>query len=369
MLRRLTGREHVFLAPSARAAIAHILSALPHHEVVIPAYTCPVVKTACEVAQKRILYVDCAAGGLNATSVEFEPEARPGRVLVPTHIFGLPTDVQETCALARHRDCVTIEDAAAALGARIGTHLAGTVGDFGVFSFERSKRFPAFRGAAIVVNNERIVNPRVLESHHLATMNEALPAKEILFSFVYNLATMPAVYGRFTVHRLLRAHRSDSCRLQAESPASAMESPYYNRTFHPYQADLVLRSLNRSNILGAHIQSLVRLYKRVLAPTSVRTFVTARSDENALLRFPVAIPGVDRGEVLRRGLRSGLYLETNYERPLAPELHRSRFPNATWAAENVVLLPLYRSLSVKVAEGIARRVAEIAWETGVAERD
>ena len=64
------------MAPSGRAAIAQILSVLPHQDVVMPAYTCPVVKTAAEVAGKRIIYVDCSAGSLNATSAEFEAEAQ-----------------------------------------------------------------------------------------------------------------------------------------------------------------------------------------------------------------------------------------------------------------------------------------------------
>src|SRR5512139_871580 len=63
-LRALTGRQHVFFAPSCRAAIAQVLSLLPQHEVVLPAYTCPVVKTAIQIAGKRIIYVDIAKNGL-----------------------------------------------------------------------------------------------------------------------------------------------------------------------------------------------------------------------------------------------------------------------------------------------------------------
>ena len=67
-------------------------------------------------------------------------------------------------------------------------------------------------------------------------------------------------------------------------------------------------------------------------------------------------------EILRRALRRGLYLETNYERPLAPKPEQANFPNACWAAENVVLLPLYRRLSLEAAESIARRVVRISEE-------
>jgi dTDP-4-amino-4,6-dideoxygalactose transaminase len=104
------------------------------------------------------------------------------------------------------------------------------------------------------------------------------------------------------------------------------------------------------------------VYRRTFASTPVRTFITGACDEKALLRFPIALPGIERGEILRRALRRGLYLETNYERPLVPKSEHANFPNACWAAENVVLLPLYRRLSLEAAESIARRVVRISDE-------
>src|SRR5215469_11373107 len=75
-LKRITGAKHVLFAPSARCALAQILSVLPGREVVMPAYTCPVVKTAVEFAGKQTCFVDINRKTLNATSAEFEPVAR-----------------------------------------------------------------------------------------------------------------------------------------------------------------------------------------------------------------------------------------------------------------------------------------------------
>ena len=184
--------------------------------------------------------------------------------------------------------------------------------------------------------------------------------RELLFSLIFNLATQPSVYGRFTLHRILRGHRSTLGLEKAETPAEARNTPFFNRAFHGYQAELVLRALNRWDAIGQHIENLVAAYKRTFASTSVRTFITGACDEKALLRFPITLPGIERGEVLRRALRCGLYLETNYESPLAPESEHAKYPNACWAAENVVLLPLYRRLSLEAAETIARRVAALS---------
>ena len=361
-LRRITGRRYVFLAPSCRAAIAQILSILPHHEIVIPAFTCPVVKAAAELARKRIIYVDCSNRNLNTTAAEFEAEAKPGRVLLPTHIFGLPTDIENISTLAKQNECVTIEDSAAAFPSRSGGKLLGTVADFGVLSFERSKRLPAFRGAAIIVNNENIVDPEVLESKQVVPMQERLPVRELLFSLIYNLATQPAVYGRFTVHSILRRYRLKSSQDKVQSLSDVSCTPFYNRAFHPYQADLVLRSLNRWDAIGKHIEKLVAVYKRIFESTPVRTFLTAECDNKALLRFPFSIPGIQRGEILRSALRRGLYLETNYETPRASESEQTKFPHAFWAAENLVLLPRYPKLSRESADYLARQVVRISKE-------
>jgi dTDP-4-amino-4,6-dideoxygalactose transaminase len=358
-LRKMTGREHILFAPSCRAAIARVLSLLPRRDVVLPAYTCPVVKTAIQIAGNRIVYVDVARNGINATSAEFAGQARPGRVLIPTHIFGIPTDIEAICELARAQDCITIEDAAAAFGARRNGRVLGTYGDVGIVSFERSKRMPAFRGAAIIVNNDRIFDPaKLAESRPVAT-ERAAPVRELAFAMVYNAVTPPWLYGRVTLPFLLHRYRSpETLALQDELEAER-KSPFYVRDFHAYQAALILRLLERFDRIRADIAGLVSVYRQTLAGTPVLTFDSPGDDDAGLLRYPVAFPGRQRSEILRRALERGLYLEVNYERPLPEENELSKFPNAAWAARNLVLLPLYARLSPGDAEWIAGEIAKI----------
>ncbi len=174
-LRRILGRNHVLLAPSARSAIAQILSLLPQCEVVMPAFNCDVVKSAVEAAGKHIVYVDVAKGSVNATAAEFAAAAQPGRILLATHQFGVPTDIEAICGLSRSRGCIVIEDAACCFGARHNGSPLGTFGDFGVFSFESWKRLPAFRGGAISVNNDQILDPSLLESKTLVETTMEMP--------------------------------------------------------------------------------------------------------------------------------------------------------------------------------------------------
>ncbi len=358
-LRTLTGREHVFFAPSCRAAIAQVLSLLPEQEVVLPAYTCPVVKTAVQVACKHITYVDIASNGLNATSAEFAEAAKPGRVLIPTHIFGFPTDVEAIANLARARDCVTIEDAAAGFGTRLDGRMLGTFGDIGIFSFERSKRFPSFRGAAIVINNGKVLDPAKLSEAWAIEPRRVMPFRELAFALFYNAVTTPRFYGRVTLPLILNRYRSAQGPFLEDDPDIEKEGPFYTRDFHPYQAALVLRSLKRFDKIRARIAELVAAYREVLTLGSVMTFSPPNCDDAGLLRFPVAFPGRKRSELLRSALQRGLFLETNYERPLAEEKDWARFPNAVWAANNLILLPLYSRLSRGNAEWIANEISRL----------
>jgi dTDP-4-amino-4,6-dideoxygalactose transaminase len=363
VLRKLTGRRQVFFAPSCRCAIAQILTLLPQPEVVMPAFTCPVVKTAAEVAGKSVVYVDIKKNGINATSAEYAKQAENGRVLLPTHLFGIPTDIEAICALAKERNCVTIEDAAAAFGARHNGRLLGTFGDFGVFSFERSKRLPAFCGAAVVVNNESLIDPAKLASSRWARIRRRIPVKELARALVYNVATIPWLYGRVSLQHILQRYANSPTMYQFDEPRTVTKTCFYTRDFHPYQAALVLRMLKRFDRIREQIAQLVSIYIDVLRNSPIETFIPSGSDgENLLLRFPIVFRGKERSDVLRLALRRGLYLETNYERALPEMSEYAKFPNSIWAARNLLLLPLYTALSRQQARDLAVGIREIGME-------
>ncbi|HTS19565.1 MAG TPA: DegT/DnrJ/EryC1/StrS family aminotransferase [Verrucomicrobiae bacterium] len=366
LLKQITGRQRIRFTPSGRYAIAQVLSLLPQQEVVMPAYTCPVVKTAVQIAGKRIIYVDLAKNSINATSNEYAEAAKPGRVLLITHLFGIPTDIEAICELAKKQDCVTVEDAASCIGATRNGRRLGTFGDYGVFSFERSKRFPAFHGGVIVANNERFIKPSELATGSVVQTELAMPAREILLSILYNFGTVPWLFGRVALPRVLRGYADsgadgDAASLaDAEAMAAASRSSSYTREFHPYQARLVLRMLRRMDAVRDHIARLVTIYLECFQSTSIMTFMPSGCDQAGLLRFPVAFAGRERAEILRLAVGRGVYPEVNFDLPLPDKSEHARYPNAVWTARNLMELPLYTALSLRAARELARKLAEIA---------
>jgi dTDP-4-amino-4,6-dideoxygalactose transaminase len=370
-LREFTGQQNILFAPSGECAIAQILSLLPQKEVVIPAWICHQVKEAAEIAGKRVIYVDLAKNGINATSSEYDEAAKPGRILLAAHLFGVPTDIEAICKLAKSRDCVTIEDAVPAIGGMLHGRPLGTFGDFGVFSFQQSKRVSAFRGGVIVVNNDKILDPAKLDSARVTPTARTMPVAGLAMALAQNFATAPGIYRWLTlrmlplrgaVPALLRNMRpaapaaSHSSSLQ---PVTAPRNQYYTREIHPYQAELVLRVLRRMEAIREHVVALAEIYMDVFRNTPIETFVAPGSDTGGLMRFPIAFSGKNREEILRLALKRGLYMKVLWSRPLPEESEYSRFPNAVWAAQNLVLLPLYTALSTKAAELLALNVVDV----------
>jgi dTDP-4-amino-4,6-dideoxygalactose transaminase len=193
-----------------------------------------------------------------------------------------------------------------------------------------------------------------------------MPIWELLFSLAFHFATVPWLYGRLTLPRLLAAHATERPTLPEDDVSTSLRTSYYRREFDPLQARLVLRAYNRLPHIREHIAQLVQTYVHGLEGSTIATFLPGKYDAGALLRFPIAFPTQDRATVLRLALRRGLYLETNYEVPLPDPSEQAQFPNALWAAKNLLLLPLYRAFSREQARRLVVQLREI--EVELAER-
>lgn len=361
--------ENVFLCPSGECAIAQILSLLPQKEVVMPAWICHQVKTAVKVAGKKIIFVDLGKNSINATSAEYADAAKPGRILLVAHLFGVPTDVAAICELAQRSDCITIEDAVPAIGGRHDGKPLGTFADFGVFSFEQSKRIPAFRGGFIVANNDRVCDLAKLESNRVIETRRSMPYLPLAKAFLQNFVTNPWVYRQVT-RRLLplrplllqvkngRTRKGPSPAppvLKSDVPVNAPHTPFYTEEIHPYQAQLALPMIKRLDGIGEKISKLAEVYEKSFRGTPIQTLLPAGSDRSGLMRFPIAFPGRDRSEIFRLAQERRLYLKAMWTEEASCE----GLPNCLWAARNLILLPLYTALSPNSAGRIAEALLDI----------
>src|SRR6185436_5596231 len=72
---------------------------------------------------------------------------------VPTHLYGLPCEMDAIMAIARRHNLAVIEDCAHALGAAYRGRPVGTFGDAALFSFQTLKPLNAFGGGMAIVED------------------------------------------------------------------------------------------------------------------------------------------------------------------------------------------------------------------------
>jgi dTDP-4-amino-4,6-dideoxygalactose transaminase len=77
-------------------------------------------------------------------------DRRRVRAVIPVHLYGQCADMDPILDVARRNNLVVVEDAAQAIGAEYKQRRAGSIGDFGCFSFFPSKNLGAFGDGGVV---------------------------------------------------------------------------------------------------------------------------------------------------------------------------------------------------------------------------
>lgn len=167
----LTGAKHAIGVSSGTDAILLALMALdigPGDEVICPSFTffatagCiarmgakPVFADSCPVCFN--LDVDDAARRITPRT----------KAIMPVHLFGQTAEMDRVMALAQKHRIAVIEDAAQALGAQYRGRPAGSMGEFGTYSFFPSKNLGALGEAGLLAtsDNKLAAKARLLRGH------------------------------------------------------------------------------------------------------------------------------------------------------------------------------------------------------------
>jgi 8-amino-3,8-dideoxy-alpha-D-manno-octulosonate transaminase len=125
-------------------------------EVIVPAYT--YIATAAAVLAVRAIPVIAEIDeSLTLDPADVEKKITPRtKAIIPVHMRGTPSRMDELMAIARKYDLKTLEDCAQANGAFYKGRMVGSIGDAGAFSLQQFKIITAGEGGAIVTNDKLI---------------------------------------------------------------------------------------------------------------------------------------------------------------------------------------------------------------------
>ncbi len=150
------------------------------------------------------------------------------KAVIPVHLYGQCADMDPILAMAREHGLAVIEDAAQAIGSEYKGRRAGSMGDFGCFSFFPSKNLGAFGDGGIVTTN----SDELMEKLHILRVHGSRPK-------YYH----KSVGGNFRLDALQAAVVSVKLRhLDAWSEARAKNAERYRTLFTDAGLDDVIKT-------------------------------------------------------------------------------------------------------------------------------
>jgi dTDP-4-amino-4,6-dideoxygalactose transaminase len=152
------GCEYVFGCASGSDALLLALMALgvgPGDEVITVPFTFVATVGAIARLHAHTVFVDIDPVTFNLDPKKLEEAITPRtKAIIPVHLFGLCADMDAILEIASKKGIPIVEDAAQAIGARIGDRVAGSMGTFGCFSFFPSKNLGGAGDGGLITTND-----------------------------------------------------------------------------------------------------------------------------------------------------------------------------------------------------------------------
>ena len=124
------------------------------------------------------------------------------KAIYVTHLYGNLCEMDDLAQIAKAHGLVIIEDAAEAIGSVYHGKKAGTLGDFGVFSFHGTKTVTTGEGGMFVTDREDLYDAvQMLNSHGRNPKNPKQFWSEII-GYKYKMANIQAAIGCAQMERI-----------------------------------------------------------------------------------------------------------------------------------------------------------------------
>jgi len=194
--------KHAIPVSSGRMGMKLILESLELNkadEVIIPAYT---LKDLINLIQSLGLIP--VPADIHPETFNIDPNSvaqritNKTRVILATHLFGTPCQIDNIMQIARDKSIFVIEDCAHSIGAQFNGRKTGCFGDASFFSFETIKPVNAYGGGMVVTNDEGLAR-QIRQKIIYCENTSRIPIKKVMGAFLENLIlptplSFPALY-------------------------------------------------------------------------------------------------------------------------------------------------------------------------------
>lgn len=365
------GSKYAVMVPSARYGFYLLLQAMgigEEDEVIIPALTYFAIPAMVPLLGAKPVFADVGLRSHVLDPASFSQAiTEKTKVVVPTHLFGTPCDMEKISAIAKSHNIKIIEDCAQSTGAKFDGQRVGSFGDAAYYTFGLTKNITTLSGAMITTNDPeiaRFVRSKIEEGGY-GSLKKSV--KEALTGFAMMVATHPKIYWA-TVHPAIRVgnilgkdpiHERFG---EAEKRYDIIPSYYQDEgKALAVQAAVGMKQLDRIEELnGARVVNGLALDRSLQDIAGLTTPDYPKKAEPIYMSF--VVHHSDRKSLEKELRKRGVDTTTGYmndlsDHPLFPE-YKCSCPNAKKANAELLHIPVHPNLSECDREHIIRSVVE-----------
>ena len=320
-LKEFLNVKHVIAVNSGTSALhASLLSLNIQHddEILLPSFTFVATANSVLAVGAKPVFVD-----INKTDYTIDIDdlkrkiTNKTKAIIPVHLYGHPSDLDELSEIANSHSFSIIEDACQSLGSTYKNKQTGTLGKIGCFSMYASKVLTAGEGGAIATNDDTIADAlKMIRNHGMVEgYDTKIPGLNL------RLPELSAAIAKIQMVKF---------------------------------TDILKLRRKNAQLISDKLNEYLKKYDNIVIPTE--TAIKKFNWYLYTIAFHDSSQGQKRNEIKKKLNEMGFGATIYYNPPVhATPYYKKHFfdtilPNTEWASRNVLSLPCHPSISIDNVE-------------------
>lgn len=331
----LLGIENMLLTTSGTTSLemaSLLIDLQPGDEVIVPSFTFSSTANAFMLRRAKPIFCDIRKDTMNIDENKIEELiTEKTKAIYTVDYAGVPCEMDKINEIAKKHNLFVIEDAAQAVGSKYKGRYAGTLSDFGCYSFHETKNYVMGEGGGLVINADGYMDRAEILREKGTNRRQVLKGMvdkytwhDVGSSFLPSDVLAAVLYAQLERYDEIMQKRMDVWNIYQEE-----------------LLDLDKKGYLRCPILPDNIEHNGHMYNIILPTADIRTDLVAKLKEKDIYGYICYVP--------LHSAPLGLKLGYNPEQCPVTEDYGQR----------VLRLPLYADMSKQDAEYVVENIKQI----------